>query len=202
MAFDERAPTYESGWHGEIHHRIACRSAEIALAREPAPQRILDVGCGTGFLLRHLADQLHDAVEFVGIDPAPSMVETARSLASDDNRIGFVSGVAEKLPFPDEAFDLVVSTTSFDHWHDQQLGLRECARVLKLDHDLVLTDLFSLLLIPTLLLGRRGRARTKGRVNGLLSEAGFRSPTWHANTYQIIQTVVARRDVKLPSPDR
>jgi SAM-dependent methyltransferase len=38
--------------------------------------------------------------------------------------------LAERLPWPAATFDLVVSTTSFDHWTDQRAGLAECARVL------------------------------------------------------------------------
>ena len=39
-------------------------------------------------------------------------------------------GAAERLPFADASFDLVVSAMSFDHWADQELGLAECAPVL------------------------------------------------------------------------
>jgi ubiquinone/menaquinone biosynthesis C-methylase UbiE len=62
---------------------------------------------------------------------------------------------ASRLPWPAATFDLVVSTTSFDHWADQRAGLAECARVLAPGGCLVLADLFSVLL-PTLLAGRRG----------------------------------------------
>ena len=51
-----------------------------------------------------------------------------------------------------------MSTTSFDHWSDQQAGLRECARVLVPGGRLMLVDLFSLWLAPTLTGGRRGKA--------------------------------------------
>jgi ubiquinone/menaquinone biosynthesis C-methylase UbiE len=57
----------------------------------------------------------------------------------------------------------VISTTPFDHRADQRTGLAECARVLAPDGCLVLADLFSVLLLPTLLAGRRGKARTRRR---------------------------------------
>ena len=81
--------------------------------------------------------------------------------------------MAESLPYPDESFDLVVSTTSFDHWEDQGAGLAECARVLAPSGHFVLTDLFSMWLAPTMLLGHRDRARTKRRAGALLA-AGLR----------------------------
>jgi ubiquinone/menaquinone biosynthesis C-methylase UbiE len=88
------------------------------------------------------------------------------------------------------AFDLVVTTTSFDHWSDQQAGLRECARVLTPGGYLVLVDVFSPRLIPTLVGARRVKARTRPRVGRLLSAAGFTSLAWH-DVYAIIKAVTA-----------
>jgi ubiquinone/menaquinone biosynthesis C-methylase UbiE len=183
-AFDERAPGYERGWRGRMHHEIADRTAELATSVWAAPQRVLDVGCGTGYLLRLLARRFPQATELAGIDAAPAMVEAAGQ-AADDSRLRFTVGAAERLPYPDDAFDLIVSTTSFDHWADQRAGLGECARVLAPDGHLVLADLFTPLLLPTLLAGRRGKARTRRRASQLLSAAGFQHLAWH-NLYELV----------------
>jgi ubiquinone/menaquinone biosynthesis C-methylase UbiE len=183
-AFEMRAASYEQGWLGRLHHEIADRTADLALLTLPAPSRVLDIGCGTGYLLRTLADRCSSAKQFDGIDPAPSMIQVATS-SSRDGRLQFAAGIAEHLLFPDDAFDLVVTTTSFDHWSDQQAGLRECARVLQPGGQLVLVDQFSLWLAPTLLVGRRGKARTKQAATKLLHAAGFRSVTWH-DLYTVI----------------
>jgi ubiquinone/menaquinone biosynthesis C-methylase UbiE len=194
-AFDERAPGYEDGWLSKLHHDIADRTADLALSRSPAPSSILDVGCGTGYLLRQLAVRVPAAAELAGIDAAPAMIEMAREMApaARGGRLRFTEGVAEQLPYPGETFDLVVSTTSFDHWADQQAGLTECARVLAPAGHLVLVDQFSAWLSPTLLLGRRGKARTKLRATRLLAAAGFRSPQWHRLYAVIIQAVTATK---------
>jgi ubiquinone/menaquinone biosynthesis C-methylase UbiE len=191
-AFDQRAPRYESGWLGKLHHEIANRAADLALACSPAPRRILDVGCGTGYLLRELAIRAPQATELAGIDAAPAMIETARTMA-DDARLRFSTGVAERLPYPAGAFDLVLSTTSFDHWADQQAGLTECCRVLAPGGYLVLADQFSAWLLPTLPAGRRGKARTKRRASRLLAAAGFRSLRWHSLYAVIIRAVTATK---------
>ncbi|MGA2521017.1 MAG: class I SAM-dependent methyltransferase [Acidimicrobiales bacterium] len=128
-AFDERAPTYDGGFLGRLHHDIADRTAELALSGPCAPARILDVGCGTGYLLQSLARRCPEALELAGIDAAPSMIDTARAHAGDGPLV-FATGVVEHLPYDDATFDLVVSTTSFDHWSDQRAGLAECARVM------------------------------------------------------------------------
>jgi ubiquinone/menaquinone biosynthesis C-methylase UbiE len=189
-AFDDRAAGYEQGWRGQLHHDIAGRAAELAMSVHAAPRRVLDVGCGTGYLLRLLAGRCPHATELAGIDPAPSMIGAAGQ-AADDRRLRFTIGTAEALPYPDNAFDLVVSTTSFDHWADQPAGLRQCARVLAPGGHLVLADLFSPLLLPTLLAGRGGKARTRWRASRLLSAAGFECLAWHDLYAIIIKAVTA-----------
>ena len=120
------------------------------------------------------------------------MIEVARA-ASSDERVQFVRGTAERLPAEDSAYDLVVSTTSFDHWTDQAAGIRECARVLAPGGALVLTDQFSNLLLPTVLGSRRGKARTRSRATRLITAAGLRDPQWHRCYAVIIQSVTAAK---------
>lgn len=191
-AFDRRAPGYESGWLGRMHHDIADRAAALALTCSPEPRRVLDVGCGTGYLLRQLAARAPRAVELAGLDPAPAMIEAAQAIAGDE-RLRFGAGAAERLPYPAGTFDLVVSTTSFDHWADQAAGLRECARVLTPGGRLVLADQFSAWLFPSLLLWRRGGARTKGRATRLLRAAGLQQVQWHDLYGIIIRAAIARK---------
>jgi ubiquinone/menaquinone biosynthesis C-methylase UbiE len=190
--FNDRAAGYDHGWRGRLHHEIADRTASLAVATVPTPHRVLDLGCGTGYLLRTLAGHYPDAEKLVGIDAAPEMVKTANTVNQDD-RVTFADGVAEQIGYPDETFDLIVSTTSFDHWSDQQAGLRECARVLRRGGQLVLVDQFSWWLMPTMLTSRRGKARTKGRANRLLLRAGFRSWHWHKLHAVIINAVTATK---------
>jgi ubiquinone/menaquinone biosynthesis C-methylase UbiE len=190
QAFDERAASYESGRRGQLHREISDRVVELALSCGPAPRRVLDVGSGTGYVLRQLAARLPRASEFLGVDPAPTMIEVARS-ASSDERLSFMRGTAERLPADESAYDLVVSTTSFDHWTDQAAGIRECARALAPGGALVLTDQFSNLLRPTMLGSRRGKARTRSGVTRLITAAGLRDPQWHRCYAVIIQSVTS-----------
>jgi SAM-dependent methyltransferase len=85
--------------------------------------RVLDVGCGAGDFLAYL-DRLgaHPA----GIDPAPGMVERARSrVPGAEVRLG----AAERLPWPDGHFDLVASFNALQFADDLPAALAELARV-------------------------------------------------------------------------
>ena len=194
QAFNDRAASYEAGRLGRLHRDFADRAVRIALAVAPAPERVLDVGSGTGYALLRLAAAWPGAQELTGVDAAPEMVRVASEAARErDGRVRFIQGTAEDLPLPDASVDLVISTTSFDHWHDQAAGLAECARVLAPGGHLVLSDLFSVWLWPTLLGGRRHKARTKGRASRLIAAAGLRDPRWRRLAGPIVQTVTAVR---------
>ncbi|HME76862.1 MAG TPA: class I SAM-dependent methyltransferase [Mycobacterium sp.] len=191
-AYNDRAGEYDLGSRGRMHHQISERTASLAVATVPTPNRVLDLGCGTGYLLRTLAGRYPDAEQLVGVDAAPEMVKTANAVTQDD-RLTFAVGVAEQIGYPDGTFDLIVSTTSFDHWSDQQAGLRECARVVRPGGGLVLVDQFSWLLLPTMLTSRRGKARTRRRAARLLRNAGFSSPHWRRLYAVIINGVTATK---------
>jgi ubiquinone/menaquinone biosynthesis C-methylase UbiE len=70
----------------------------------PRHRRILDIGCGAGQTL--LASDLLPAVQAAGLDVDFEALLLGRELTQ---RIGFVAGQAEHLPFPDASFDLVLS---------------------------------------------------------------------------------------------
>jgi len=117
------------------------QEATIAEAtRESAEiNAVLDVGCGTGQLLRRMAGRYPDA-ELVGVDPSPGMTRQAQAATGSDRHIEFLSAYAEKLPFADAHFDLVMTTVSFHHWADQQQGLHEVRRVIRDGGLFVLVD--------------------------------------------------------------
>lgn len=189
-AFDDRAARYEQGWLGQWHAGVTTRVAGIAAAAIPSARSVLDIGSGTGHLLRLLAADLAFVTELSGLDPAPAMVATARRSTSDP-RVRFVVSAAEQLPKPDESVDLVVTTMSFDHWANQLAGLRECRRVLRPEGRLVLADLISPVLWPTVIVGRRGKARTRPRVERRLAEARLERCQWEP-VATMVRAVTAR----------
>ncbi len=175
-AFHRRAPGYEAGWLGRLHRQIAEGVVELALDLCPGPTSVLDVGCGTGYALRRLGQRLGPEADLRGLDPAPGMVAEARRRCAGDPRIRLGEGWAEGLPYPSASFDLVLATTTFDHWRDQARGLQECSRVLRPRGLLLLTDVFP----PRWLRpwARPGSARGRGEAGVLLGRAGFQDLRW------------------------
>ena len=135
--FERWSHDYEGSWmqrrvFAPVHRTVLDLAAPL-----PAPAVVLDAGCGTGRLLRAAAQRWPYA-QLIGVDPAEGMVETARSLTPGAT---FYRSLAETLPLPDASVDLVFSTMSFHHWHDQQAGVREIARVLRPGGHFILADI-------------------------------------------------------------
>jgi SAM-dependent methyltransferase len=78
-----------------------------SFARIPESGRVLDVGCGTGSLVRTLAD-MGPRLQIVGVDPARPFVEYARTQFGDP-RIAFECADALELPYPPGSFDHALS---------------------------------------------------------------------------------------------
>ncbi|MFC7176814.1 methyltransferase domain-containing protein [Halosegnis marinus] len=90
--------------------------------------RVLDVGCGTGFategILQH-TDDVH------GLDQSDGQLSKAFAKFGRDGDVRFYRGDAERLPFRDDAFDALWSSGSIEYWPDPVAALREFRRVTK-----------------------------------------------------------------------
>ena len=91
--------------------------------------RVLDVGCGSGWLVRRLAATLSSG-SAMGIDVANEMVRRAQLAAASVPNASFLQGTAEDVPASPEFFTKVISVESAYYWHNVQRGLREIHRVL------------------------------------------------------------------------
>jgi SAM-dependent methyltransferase len=112
------------------------------LAGPLAGKSVLDVGCGDGTLASALR---RSGASFVaGCDPDARMIAkaTADATAAGD-RMAFMRGRAENLPFHDGSFDIVTAVTVLSFVEDRARAVREMARVLKPEGRVVIGDLGS-----------------------------------------------------------
>ena len=104
---------------------------------------VLDVGCGTGTLAMEVARRVGTTGRVAGVDPGTQQIARARAKAARcDVPIEFQIGLIEQLPFPDQTFDVVLSTLMMHHLPNtlKCQGLAEIARVLKPGGRLVIAD--------------------------------------------------------------
>jgi ubiquinone/menaquinone biosynthesis C-methylase UbiE len=116
----------------------------------------------------------------IGVDAAPEMTDYANRKARGLSNCSFQPGTAESLDFPDEAFDVVVSSLVMHHLAEEgrQKAVREMRRVLRPGGTLILAD-FSIpergfWRVVGLLTGHaRGMQREVPQLEPLIEEAGF-----------------------------
>jgi len=93
-----------------------------------ATDRVLDVGCGTGFATAGLLEHV-DTV--VGLDQSVHQLERAWDRLGKHDPVAFHLGDAERLPYRTDSFDVVWSSGSIEYWPDPVATLTELRRVLR-----------------------------------------------------------------------
>lgn len=119
LAAVEDTMGYFRALHGHVH-------AALVRGLGARPARLLDAGCGTGGLIRRLAEA-EPAWTWVGVDQSTLACELARSRCEAEIREASVTA----LPFGAATFDAVVSADVLYHVDDDAAALREFVRVLK-----------------------------------------------------------------------
>jgi len=127
----------DMGTSGDFGRRYVLDPVMLPRAIAGSPTNALDVGCGEGRFCRMLKSR---GVEAVGVDPTPALLAVARAR---DPRGIYVKATAERLPFGDAAFDLVVSYLSLIDIPDVEAAVPEMARVLRPGGSLLIANLTS-----------------------------------------------------------
>src|SRR5258706_8591903 len=119
------------------------RQMIIDLAQIQAGEAVLDVGCGTGTLAIVAKKRVGEIGRVYGIDPSAQLLAGARRKAARAKLpIDFQQERIERMPFPNQSFDVVLSTFMMHHLSDdlKRQGLSEIARVLKPQGRLLVID--------------------------------------------------------------
>lgn len=121
----------------------AIRNTIIQLAQIKPGDTVLDVGCGTGSLILDAAKIALPTGSVYGIDPTPQMIATAQRKTTHANlKANFQIGMIESLQFPNNTFDVVLSSMMIHHLPDdlKVRGMAEVHRVLKPGGRLLVMD--------------------------------------------------------------
>lgn len=127
---------YESEWHPlnltEAFYRIEREKRLVWMMNQSGlrleGKKILDVGCGRGNLLRLFISLGADPNNLYGIDLLEKEIEIARHLTSGAH---LLVGNAEKLPYSDQEFDIVMQHVMFSSIHDQSMQRNIAAEILR-----------------------------------------------------------------------
>jgi SAM-dependent methyltransferase len=92
--------------------------------------RVLDVGCGGGWLVREIAARVPKG-HVLGMDVSDEMVNRARRNAVGLRNVEFSVGGVDSVPCNANSFDKVISVESSYYWPDPAAGIREIFRVLR-----------------------------------------------------------------------
>jgi len=130
--FGKKASKYDDSWG-----HLASRFYSLLLGHvELKPGvKVLDVGCGTGAMLRKMADKC--SIIGFGIDMSENMIEEAKQKCPDMN---LQISRCEETQFEDNSFDIVTTCLAYHHFSDRAGFAKESARILKPGGSLYIAD--------------------------------------------------------------
>jgi len=117
----ERFSTNPQGWLTWVFDQLEC-------SRDA---RILEIGCGPGFVWQHNAARIRDGWALYLSDFSSGMLTEARAHITAPVRCSFLSSDAQAPPFPDASFDVVIANHMLYHVPDVHRALSEIRRVMR-----------------------------------------------------------------------
>ena len=128
--FDEEAARRVEALYQTPDVMAQRREVLRALALAPG-ERALDIGSGPGLLAVEMGEAVGKGGRVDGVDLSEPMIAMGRARAAAMTWIGFHTGDAAELPFPDDSFDAAAATQIYLYVRDLPRALRELKRVLK-----------------------------------------------------------------------
>ncbi len=114
-----------------VPHLFTPWARDLVARAGPKPgERVLDVACGTGIVMRAVLPVVGPNGRVTGVDFSPAMLEEARTRVPGEAPVEWYEASAEALPFSGAAFDLVLCQQGLQFFPDKQGAIREFSRVL------------------------------------------------------------------------
>jgi arsenite methyltransferase len=137
---DDRLQTEFNRWANEgegpkmEQHHLDITEKTIRLMELRPGERVLDLGCGSGWATRLLARIVGEGPEgfgqVIGLDVSDEMIRRARVSSKEFENVMYVCGSAQQIPWEENFFDKVLSVESFYYYADQDRALNELFRVM------------------------------------------------------------------------
>jgi ubiquinone/menaquinone biosynthesis C-methylase UbiE len=161
------------------NHHLDITQKTIRLMNLRPTDRVLDLGCGSGWATRLVA---READEVVGVDVSDEMVKQAAESSKNSVNAKFLWGSAQGIPCADGTFDKMLSVESFYYYADQDAALDEIFRAMAPGGRIfILINLYKdneyslqwvhLLKVPV-------HVRSAKEYVAMLEKHGFKDPTW------------------------
>lgn len=131
--FDKRASAYDDGFEGRFSKKFY--RALLSQVKLQNGFTVLDVGCGTGQLLKVMFEAQN--INGFGIDVEAEMIKVAKVKCPS---MTIQVAVCEKTPFENASFDVMTACMAYHHFSDKAGFIREAARILKTSGCLYITD--------------------------------------------------------------
>ncbi len=184
------------------------RTALLNQFQNKNPQKILDIGCGTGTLAIMLKQKFSQAI-VAGLDGDADILEIAKSKAENAGvKLDLRRGFSTDLPFENESFDVVTNTIMLHHLSDEDkvTTLKQARRVLKRGGEINIVDWgppsnqltgFGYYVIQLLDGFDTTTSNKKGLILHFLKEAGFVSITESKKIDTILGTICLYQGIKI-----
>jgi len=117
-----------------IFYSDEMRKTVIEMAKIARGDFVLEVGCGTGFTTKGIAERVGEE-NVIAVDITPEQIAKA---VERFEKVSFLMGDAENLPFKDGVFDASISAGSIEYWPSPSKGIQEMVRVTKKDGRVVI----------------------------------------------------------------
>ncbi len=121
-----------------ISEPALCYGHVLERLRDLPGGTLADLGCGTGEMLRRILEEFGGRFRLLGLDLSSESLKKAALLCGD--RVTFMKGDVEALPYPDGSVDVLLCMHSFHHYPHPRLALREMYRVLAPGGRLILVE--------------------------------------------------------------
>jgi len=110
---------------------VAQRQETLRVLALRTGERVLDIGSGPGLLAFDMASRVGSSGSVCGVDISEPMVAIAKARCASQPWVSFEAADATRLPVPDAAFDVAVSTQVYEYVGDIAKALAELRRVLR-----------------------------------------------------------------------